>query len=369
MSDPSRPRSNRHQHSYTPLPTTTTSDDPSQPLRPSTPSPSRTKTRSAFKVWALSIFSIAFIITAFSFVYSEMAEKSLSSGYEFSVVEGFFAHDDPRDEKVASAVLPRLGLLDSSPDRWINFRTSLADLKESAPKGTKYKVFYIQRHGQGWHNVAESHYGTEAWDALYSKLYTDGNMTWGPDPSLTPLGISQALEVNRVWKEELSLEMKEEARARLPDVVWTSPLRRAAETLNHTYFDTALSNGLRPVFKENLRESIGTHTCDARSTSYFLATTFSRLANPSNSLNYDFEPGFTVNDERWKPDVRESSEEQQGRTRRVLGEVFDGVKGDYVGLVGHGGTIGSFFEVVGHKPLNPPTGAFIPVVVKAVRRC
>lgn len=128
----------------------------------------------------------------------------------------------------------------------------------------------------GWHNVAESHYGTEvcslvvpayylvltsssqAWDALYSKLYvrlctssssllslvprfknltvctcsphqTDGNMTWGPDPSLTPLGISQALEVNRVWKEELSLEMKEEARARLPDVVWTSPLRRAAE--------------------------------------------------------------------------------------------------------------------------------------------
>lgn len=52
-------------------------------------------------------------------------------------------------------------------------------------------------------------------------------MTWGPDPPLTPLGISQALEVNRVWKEELSLEDGEGAR--LPDVVWTSPLRRAAE--------------------------------------------------------------------------------------------------------------------------------------------
>lgn len=130
----------------------------------------------------------------------------------------------------------------------------------------------------GWHNVAESHYGTEVsliglvyvslsrtdfvfsgmgrllLETLRSSLHllfrsslalvprfknltvctcsphqTDGNMTWGPDPPLTPLGISQALEVNRVWKEELSLEMKEEARARLPDVVWTSPLRRAAE--------------------------------------------------------------------------------------------------------------------------------------------
>lgn len=125
-----------------------------------------------------------------------------------------------------------------------------------------------------------------------------------------------------------------------------------------------------PSNPQNLRESIGTHTCDARSTcsspspcpfhpssprfvpfsrivffsslfetAYFLATTFSRLANPSNPLNYDFEPGFTVNDELWKPDVRESSGEQQGRTRRVLGEVFDGVKGDcesFLGTMGFG---------------------------------
>ena len=80
---------------------------------------------------------------------------------------------------LSSQVLPRLGLLDPSPNRWINFRSSLAgqlylslplsfrlrdasssrsissplspfsELKKSAPKGTSYKVFYIQRHGQG----------------------------------------------------------------------------------------------------------------------------------------------------------------------------------------------------------------------------
>ena len=124
-----------------------------------------------------------------------------------------------------SQVLPRLGLIDKSHLRWSTFRSSLAGLQKDADEGTSYKLFYLQRHGQGWHNVAESHYGTQNWDAHYSKLYTDGNMTWGPDPPLTTLGISQALDVNHVWHAELALDDP----PRLPDAVWTSPLRRAAE--------------------------------------------------------------------------------------------------------------------------------------------
>ena len=80
----------------------------------------------------------------------------------------------------------------------------------------------------GWHNVAESQYGTESWDAHYSKLYTDGHMTWGPDPALTPLGNQQALAVNRAWHDELALDDGPQ----LPNAVWTSPLRRAAESVH-----------------------------------------------------------------------------------------------------------------------------------------
>ena len=45
-------------------------------------------------------------------------------------------------------------------------------------------------------------------------------------------------------------------------------------------------------------------------------------------LHYELEPGFAVNDELWKPDVRETSESQGRRTHSVLEEVFDQVKGD-----------------------------------------
>lgn len=70
-------------------------------------------------------------------------------------------------------MLPRLGLIDDSPSRWSSFRNSLAGestqaiervledatdatlrllppaLKKHAAEGTSYKVFYLQRHGQG----------------------------------------------------------------------------------------------------------------------------------------------------------------------------------------------------------------------------
>ncbi|CED83405.1 Predicted phosphoglycerate mutase [Phaffia rhodozyma] len=278
------------------------------------------------------------------------------------VVEGFFLQDAPSTGKVASAVLPRLGLIDDSPTRWDDFRKTIKKLQNDAPRGTFYKAFYLQRHGQGFHNVAESKYGTDSWNDYWSKLYTDGNLTWGPDPSLTSLGIEQAKHVNAVWKEELALSPP------FPEIIWSSPLRRAADTLVWTYQDTAMngSSGVRPMFKENLRESIGLHTCDARSTSYFLRTTYGTLENPHNAIRFEFEPSFETHDILWKPDQRESEQSQIERTRKVVDELFREYSDQtFVSLVGHGGTISSFFKLVDHKDCEAPTGSLIPVIVKA----
>lgn len=73
---------------------------------------------------------------------------------------------------------------------------------------------------------------------------TDGNTTWGPDPALTLLGQEQALNVAAEWALEIPNG------ARLPDVIWSSPLRRAAHTLALTYEKTAIAQGVRPMFKE-----------------------------------------------------------------------------------------------------------------------
>lgn len=111
----------------------------------------------------------------------------------------------------------------------------------------------------GYHNVAETKYGTPEWNCHYSHLNgtgTAGEEPWGPDPQLTALGISQALAVNAAWKRELK------AGAPLPEVLYSSPLRRSAATLELTWRDILIEpKGMRPIFKEMARETIGLHTC------------------------------------------------------------------------------------------------------------
>lgn len=99
----------------------------------------------------------------------------------------------------------------------------------------KYKLLFLGRHGQGWHNVAEAFYGTPAWDDDWSKLNGNGTITWGPDAQLTPLGVEQAKNATAAWKEELLAGIPE------PEVLYSSPLSRAAETAKIT-FDWWFSN-------------------------------------------------------------------------------------------------------------------------------
>lgn len=69
---------------------------------------------------------------------------------------------------------------------------------------------------------------------------------WGPDPLLTPLGISQAARNTVAWTQEAK------AGAPLPERLYSSPLSRAMSTLEITWEDLLLDE-VRPVIKENLR--------------------------------------------------------------------------------------------------------------------
>lgn len=63
----------------------------------------------------------------------------------------------------------------------------------------------------------------------------------GPDPVLTPLGESQARSANTGWKVQIKDGVP------LPQALYSSPLRRAAHTLEITWSDILLNRGLRPV--------------------------------------------------------------------------------------------------------------------------
>lgn len=187
------------------------------------------------------------------------------------------------------------GLLDKSEERWERFAERIDRLNRQADVGTAYKVLFVGRHGEGWHNVGERKYGTKAWDSYWSMLEGDGEIKvrcaqvadifapltccvsqWGPDPLLTPLGERQAARVNSVWKRELG------DGAPLPQSFYSSPLSRAASTLEITWSDILEERHYhkKPLIREHLRyvrtslgtedlanlrvlrsETMGVHTC------------------------------------------------------------------------------------------------------------
>lgn len=126
----------------------------------------------------------------------------------YTVVPGLFVQSDPGFNATGYDMLQdSFGLLDKSAGRWKNFtkcvsaglwvndghlthpdrslqvlrmltRRFITSLNEDADEHTTYKVIFIARHGQGWHNVAESQYGTPAWNCYWSLLDGDGKLTW-----------------------------------------------------------------------------------------------------------------------------------------------------------------------------------------------
>lgn len=88
----------------------------------------------------------------------------------------------------------------------------------------------------------------------------DGEIIWGPDPELTPLGISQAQAVHRCWLSEAPLG----APITADEMRWfASPFTRACQTLEYSWGDMLAGT---PEIWEDFREIYGCHTCDKRST-------------------------------------------------------------------------------------------------------
>lgn len=53
---------------------------------------------------------------------------------------------------------------DHKNTQWQRFEHQVFRLNRQSGRNIQYKVLYMGRHGEGFHNVAESFYGTRAWD-------------------------------------------------------------------------------------------------------------------------------------------------------------------------------------------------------------
>ena len=146
-----------------------------------------------------------------------------------------------------------------------------------------------------------------------------------------------------------------------PESYYVSPLFRCLQTANLTFSGLKLpgERPFEPLVKEMLREVMGEHTCDRRSNRKFIHDSFPE---------WTIEPGFSEEDVLWRPDHRETWAEHDIRTRDLLDDVFANDRSTFVSFTAHSGAIASLLRVTGHREFKLPTGALIPVFVKATRQ-
>jgi broad specificity phosphatase PhoE len=210
----------------------------------------------------------------------------------------------------------------------------------------------VGRHGEGFHNVAESFYGTAAWDCYWSLQDGNETVTWA-DAHLTATGVAQAQKAHKFWASQIK-----DQKIPTPESYYSSPLTRCMETAKNTFsgLDLPSRHPFVPTIKELFREAIGAHTCDRRS---------SKTAIHQNFPTYLFEEGFKEEDPLWDPLLRETDSAQDARSKIVLDDVFSSDDATYLSVSSHSGEIGSLLRVVGHRTFGLGTGQVIPVLVKA----
>ncbi|GME21826.1 putative phosphoglycerate mutase protein [Neofusicoccum parvum] len=290
---------------------------------------------------------------------------SNTSHINYTTVTGFFLQDDPATNastfdytKVNLGLINRTYPTDGSFDpagqktQWERFANYVSSLNRNASANVQYKVLIMGRHGEGDHNVAESFYGTPAWDCYWSLLDGNGTVTWA-DAHLTQKGIDQALVANSFWSNALA-----NAGIPAPESYYVSPLARCLATANLTFSGLELPEDkpFKPLVKELLREALGLHTCDRRSTKTWIEQNFP---------DFPIEPGFTEEDPLWSATLRESSTAQVARLKTLLDDVFTHDANTFISFTSHSGSIGSILKAVSHRTFSLVTGAVIPVLVKA----
>ncbi|CAK7892531.1 hypothetical protein CAAN1_08S05490 [[Candida] anglica] len=290
--------------------------------------------------------------------------QKLTHPWKFETVDGFFKQSRPEtDDLVFNYATENFGRTMSWPD----IVTKLQQLNESANSNECYKLLFLARHGQGYHNLCVEKYGVEQWATKWHNMETDGEIIIGPDPMLTPLGVDQAKENNQVWKQEI------DSGAPIPSKFYVSPLQRSCRTLVGTW------TGIKPEDKdphplvvESLRETLGVNICDKRSPRSVISERFSKHGFVIDDSVTEFDELYT---ETKRETLSEQSIRVNGFLQRIFDEDWDGSSLDkskqlehqFISTTSHAGTIRAFITVVGHRKFTISTGGMIPIVVKATR--
>ncbi|KAM0326700.1 hypothetical protein ACHAQA_006571 [Verticillium albo-atrum] len=309
------------------------------------------------------------LATALAIVPAAFAQWTEADGksIKFTSVPGYFQQDDAATNPTGfDYATTNFGLLDRSyptdkhfdpageKSQWQRFENWVSYLNSGCHKdgSVQYKVLFMGRHGEGWHNSAESFYGTPAWNCYWAEQQGNATATWA-DAHLTPAGIKEALKANAYFKDRYATQ-------KMPyfESYYSSPLHRCTTTANYTFagLNQPEDRPFLPTIKEGFREGMTVHTCNWRSNKTFIEEEFP---------TWKFEAGFTEFDELWREDENETNDAKEARARDVLDDVFRADEKTWLSVTSHSGQITALLKGLNHRPFRLATGQIIPVLVKA----
>ncbi|KAF2732287.1 phosphoglycerate mutase-like protein [Polyplosphaeria fusca] len=312
-------------------------------------------------LFVVTLLSLTFIMRGATTLDSESGNEAFH--FKYSIVKGYFKQsEEDTDSSKFDFRKENFGLIDRKYEtdgsanedekgQWQRFEKFARHLNKMSKQDEQYKVLFLGRHGQGIHNVAESKYGTPAWDCYWSMLEGADGMTWA-DAHLTETGEDQARDVHKLYSSLLPEGIPP------PERYYVSPLSRAIQTANLGFQDLDLPEDkpYAPIAKELLRETLGVHTCDRRSTASQIRDMFPHV---------ELEPGFAEEDRLYEEDYREPPSARKYRLELLLDDVFTNDGGVFLSLTSHSGAITSILEAFGHRKFGLQTGGVIPTLVRA----
>lgn len=114
-----------------------------------------------------------------------------------------------------------------------------------------------------------------------------------------------------------------------------------------------------PLVKEFLRECMGRHTCDRRSTRSWIHEHFPECV---------FEDGFAEADDLFDPVLRETTEAVISRQQAVLEDIFTNEPSQFVAVTMHSMAGRGMMAAFGHELVKMAPGSTMVFLVKAEKR-
>ncbi|KAM3510544.1 hypothetical protein MY11210_005797 [Beauveria gryllotalpidicola] len=288
--------------------------------------------------------------------------------WTFSVPEGYFddcvslAAQMPESRLTTRplfALTPRAYPSDaanSDKPPWARFVEHVHALNREAPDNVSYKIMFLTRHGQGFHNVLKDK--AAAGETCDDENHGDDAEARCFDALLTDVGLAQADALGAQWRATAGLPV--------PQSHYASPLTRCLQTAER-YLQLRMSAAPRrrrpTIIKEGLRERWTTHTANMRRSRAWIAARWPAC---------DIEDGFSEEDLLGTTVRAETETENRERVMRALEDVFDeeegGGAGEVVAWTFHSLTMRALMGGLGMVPFKVQPATTVAVLVRGEKK-